>query len=114
MQLYVQWFIFFVGINYIALGWFAGHYIDPVVLSGVAILLSTQCVLGVWLSLSLRRWFIKTGADVTSGHVALPNAVKPPVFSTALYANRMIAGCIALVAVVVTWILVVSHPVSRS
>ena len=75
MQIWVQWFSFFVTVNYVALGWFASdithHKIEdrgPLIV--VAIFFSFQCVLGIWVSLRLRTWFIETGkqGDTASGN----------------------------------------------
>jgi len=61
IQLWVQWFTFFLTVNYVALGWFAGEIAtgnlkntSPLV--RVAVLFICQDVLGIGICFAVRRW----------------------------------------------------------
>jgi hypothetical protein len=109
MQLWVQWFTFFVTVNYVALGWFASdithHKIeDRMPLIVVAIFFSFQCALGIWVSLRLRIWFIATGNQAntipTGGEKVPTNQGNP---SAKFYAFAVLLGCFALGSIVLIW-----------
>jgi hypothetical protein len=111
MQLWVQWFSFFVTVNYVALGWFASdithHKIeDRMPLIVVATFFSFQCLLGIWVSLRLRVWFNETGNQ--SGAEACPDegtATKHGNPSASFYAFAVLLGCFALGSIVLIWTL---------
>lgn len=109
MQIWVQWFSFFVTVNYVALGWFASdithHKIEdrgPLIV--VAIFFSFQCVLGIWVSRRLRTWFIETGkqGDTASGNDEI-NPIRSGNPSASFYAFAVLLGCFALSSIVLIW-----------
>jgi hypothetical protein len=109
MTLWVQWFTFFVTINYVGLGWFAQEIVKNGSLRGrrpliyVSMLLMTQCVLGIWVSLLLRQWFLRTNRELLARYDALPSSPKPPVFPILFYGNAICLACLALAALILCW-----------
>ncbi len=109
MQVWVQWFSFFVTVNYVALGWFASdithHKIeDRMPLIVVAMFFSFQCMLGIWVSLRLRRWFIDTGNqgdNEPGGDQTIHTKYGNP--SASFYAFAVLLGCLALGSIVLIW-----------
>ena len=106
MTLWLQWFTFFLTVNYVALGWFAGEMAkkglkDPRPLKAVAALFIVQGVLGV---LACALWC----ADFFKVEKFLRNAYAD-VYETARFPQRvygfsLLIGICALLVVIVTWI----------
>src|ERR1017187_149178 len=73
MALWVQWFTFFITVNYFGIGWFAQEIVksgeplkDRRPLTYVSLLLISQCILGIWVSLILRRWFLTSDEELSA------------------------------------------------
>jgi hypothetical protein len=98
MTLWVQWFVFFLTVNYVALGWFAGELAKntitrPFPLICVAILFVVQGMLGIRVSWIWQGWFRSLSLRV-SGCKTEPHK---------LYAASVLLGMAALVAVILLW-----------
>ena len=116
MTLWVQWFTFFVTVNYLALGWFAqeivksGSLKDARPLKYVAILFISQCLLGIWVSLLLRQWFLRTDKELSTRYEILQLSLSRPVFLAQFYSNAISLACVALAALILCWILLAVRP----
>jgi hypothetical protein len=68
MALWVQWFTFFVGVNYIAFGWVAVSDRNKMPAKNAvliaACLFTSQCALGIWISLSFKQWLTKADREL--------------------------------------------------
>src|ERR1700677_3781619 len=106
MQMWTQWFAFFTGINYAAYGWFAQALISQTALNRAAVnlkpltyvaaLLSSQCALGIWVSLSFRTWLKKNDSEMTRAYESFPRSIESPVYSYAFYAKAVLLAIVAL------------------
>ena len=107
IQIWVQWFTFFVIVNYTALGWFASdithHKIEnrrPLML--VAFFFAFQCILGIWVSLRLRQWF--SSADRQNCSPTGKTSASGKQTSAGFYAFAILLGCLALGSIVLLWL----------
>ena len=110
-QLWVQWFTFFLTVNYAALGWFASaigekKMNNPLPLELVGGLFTSQNVLGIVLSAIARRFFVRNGLVLGGLYGTL--GVTPPEFAHRFYAVSVLLGAFAMVFVAVCWILFVA------
>lgn len=109
MSLWVQWFTFFITVNYLGFGWFAqdsaknGKITYPRPLRYVAVLLISQCILGICVSLILRRWFLTSDQELSSKYRALPVPPHRPPSSSQFYATAIALGCGAMVGLIIAW-----------
>jgi hypothetical protein len=120
MQLWMQWFTFFVTINYVALGWFAAdlthHQIEdrrPLIL--VAALFAFQCLLGIWVSLRLRKWFLGTEHLTDAAPSGSGRACSPQINSSVrLYAFAVLLSCLALASIAMMWVVLAKGAYTRN
>jgi hypothetical protein len=116
MSLWMQWFTFFVTVNYLGIGWFAQYITkagapkDRKPLTCVSILLISQCILGMWASLILRRWFLTSDKELSSQYEALAPTRKRASFSARFYSTVMVLGCVALAGLVIAWTYLAIRP----
>lgn len=110
MQLWVQWFIFFVTVNYAALGWFAGQMalsqiksVRP--LRYISILFITQGALGIWVSLLWRKKTLERSERLNREYLPILGSKQLPEFSALPYAASIVVGTLALGAIIGIWIL---------
>jgi len=109
MQLWVQWFTFFVTINYVALGWFAGQLsrselTDRKPLLYVATVFMVQGILGVWVSLVWRHRLLRLGLQTVAAYDKLLAEIPFVEFPHAAYGYAIALGSIALVALIGVWL----------
>jgi len=107
IQLWVQWFTFFLTVNYLALGWFAGKISEQQILNRrpldyVAALFVAQNALGIGTCCVAAFWFVKNGRALKLGYGKL--GLKPPEFAHKLYATTVIVGALAMVLVAGCWL----------
>ena len=116
MSLWVQWFTFFVTINYVAFGWFAsgGSGSPPQpnrhALTYASSLFVTQCALGIWISLYLLGWLKTSDRALSALYKKLHPHIKEPAFSTSFYRLAVLLGSIALLALICGWIALAIRP----
>ena len=108
MQLWVQWFTFFLTVNYVALGWFAGEISEKGLrdrrpLNFVAELFISQNVLGILICFITRRFFVRTGLSLEAQHRKL--GIFPPAYAQGFYAMAVMVGALAMLLVAVCWAL---------
>lgn len=107
IQLWVQWFTFFLTVNYVALGWFAGGDHNKLTnrcsLVYIAALFITQNVLGIIVCMIARRYFSKTAQVLATQYQQL-NIVAPE-FGQRVYVVAVMVGAVAMVFVVACWLL---------
>jgi hypothetical protein len=111
MTLWVQWFTFFITINYLGLGWFAQELVksgadalkDRRPLTYIAALLICQCSLGVWMCLLLRKWFLAVNNDLVVRYSALPIPPQMAPSAVDFYRKAIIIGTCALITLIVGW-----------
>jgi hypothetical protein len=106
MQLWVQWFTFFLTVNYVALGLFAGEVSkkelhDPAPLVYVAGLFISQNLLGIVISAVAYRHFSNMGHSLESGYHVL--GLIPPQFAHKFYALAVAIGAVAMALVAGCW-----------
>ena len=109
MMLWVQWFTFFITVNYLALGWFAGEIAKGELKSArplvyVSVLFILQGSLGVWVSLIWRKHLLKTGNDLSSLYARMLSSSDSPDFPHHAYGSSIVLGVIALVVVIGVWL----------
>jgi len=110
MALWVQWFTFFITVNYVGIGWFAkdiaesGRLPHPVPVIYISIIFIVQCTLGIWCSLLLRRWFLNSGKELASRYRALPIPQEPPVLPIGFYGKAILLACLGVAALIVGWV----------
>jgi hypothetical protein len=105
VQLWVQWFTFFLTVNYVALGWFASGANSPSnrkPLVYVATLFITQNTLGIIACLSTRKWLDEKANELDQRYRAL--GTEPPPFAHEFSRFAILLGAVALAIVAVTWI----------
>jgi hypothetical protein len=107
MQMWVQWFTFFITVNYLGFGWFLQKTPDSnppsrTALIAIASLLGLQCFLGVWVTLYFRRWLGKTHNNLMTAYKSLSHPVTLP-FSLHFYQRCLELAAIALVSMIVAW-----------
>ena len=103
MTLWVQWFTFFITVNYVGIGWFASGIRDMKPLHYVAFLLISQCILGIWVSMVLRKWFLDSEKHLADQYRALPSPLSLPPSSAHFYATAIALACIALATLIIGW-----------
>jgi hypothetical protein len=110
MQMWVQWFTFFLTVNYVALGWFAGEIAkgelkDRTSLVYVGVLFIVQGILGIWVSLVWRKHLLKMKKDLSMAYDTLMPASAPTEFPHGAYGYA-----IALLVVIGVWVALVIRP----
>jgi hypothetical protein len=115
MSLWVQWFTFFVSVNYLAFGWFASGGTGNAVPSHHALIYAaslfvTQCLLGISMSVYFLPW-LKTSDRALSGlYIDLHAQTKEPVFSVPFYRAAVALGSVALLCLICGWIAIAFRP----
>jgi hypothetical protein len=108
MLLWVQWFTFFVSINYLAFGWFAGSDANKLpsqhALWIASCLFISQCGLGVWVSLFFRNWLTNADRELFGLYAALNAQANEPTFSLPFYRLALALGTAALLVLIAGWI----------
>ena len=111
MALWVQWFTFFVGVNYIAFGWFAASDKNKMPTKSAvliaACLFISQCALGIWTSLSFRQWLNKSDRELFNLYKKLHAERTEPTFSTHFYGLAITLASVALGVLIIGWLALV-------
>jgi hypothetical protein len=111
MALWVQWFTFFVGVNYLAFGWFAVSDRNKLPTKSAvliaACLFISQCALGIWVSLSFMQWLKKADLELFGLYKKLHAERIEPTFSTHFYGLAITLGSVALGALIIGWLALV-------
>ena len=107
MSLWVQWFVFFVTVNYVAIGWFAEGPKDIHAVWIVSVLFMSQCALGVWATVYVRQWFGRSDRELHMLYRKLHAGKIEPEFSVPFYRVAVLLGGLALAALICGWIAIV-------
>jgi hypothetical protein len=112
MQIWAQWFGFFLTVNYLAIGWFADKIATntlraPGALVCVGALFIVQGTLGIWASLVWRRDLSKMRRDLSMVYDTLLVAPAPTKFSHGAYEYAIAIGAIALLGMIGAWLVMV-------
>jgi hypothetical protein len=108
MMMWVQWFTFFLTVNYVALGWFAGELAKKTVVNkrpllDVSVLFMAQGVLGISGSLIHRKQILKISDDLCHLYDELLITIPHLHFPHRLYAQVILLGCVAMIVVIGVW-----------
>lgn len=111
MALWIQWFTFFISINYVAFGWFAGSDSTKppshIAVKIAAALFISQCSLGIWISLSFRRWLKKADRELFGLYQRVHAERSEPTFSAQFYQLGVLLACVAMAALIIGWLALV-------
>jgi hypothetical protein len=104
MSLWVQWFTFFVTVNYVGIGWFAKGASDNHAVWLASTLFISQCILGIAATVYMRQWFGRSDRELHSLYRRLHAEKIEPEFSVPFYRIALLLGGLALAALVCAWI----------
>jgi len=107
MLMWMQWFTFFLTVNYVALGWFAGELARQELknyraLKEVALMFVSQNLLGIVVCLLTWRYLSVAARAFASEYNDL--GLKSPTFPVRFYAIAVLLGAAAMALVIVLWL----------
>lgn len=113
LQLWMHWFVFFLTVNYLAMGWFAGEWASKCLenrrpLIYVAVLFVCQNTLGIVACCATRKWVRTQKPYLSKQYVHWQ--LQPPDFPNDFYAFAVFLGERAQVIVAIAWLVFALWP----
>lgn len=109
MQIWVQWFVFFLTVNYVAMGWFASKLADrtikrPMAVWAVGALFVFQNFLGIGITLKFTEYFGQLDQSIALKYQRFRLAAPP--LPIRMYSNGVRFGVAAMALVIGIWIVI--------